>query len=242
MALIMKADWTCEKNQCINPIDGIGLKRNLICQVKSIPANWIIAQHVMHSLSLSLRETNQSYIAKGDVSLSHAIQVYNHKISSKNLPQKINGTTLRTIQHMGINTIQDFGKWIIDDSGIIAVQNWQITFDKTWTQAGCKNWTTITNLLGEHLRLNDLVSGPLDLAIPRQTQQTIAENQIRNLINICGFPPCQAMDGKTWASDGSMTPASATIIDDKSMTGAATGTRSLIMRIPGHNVSILHGE
>lgn len=39
-----------------------------------------------------------------------------------------------------------------------------------------------------------------------------------------------------------MTPALATILDDKSITGAATRTKSLVMRIPGHNVSILHEE
>ena len=242
MALITKADWTCERNQCINPIDGIGLEKDFTRQVKSIPANWIIAQHVMRSLSLSLRETGQSYIAKGDVSLSHAIHVYNHKISSMNPSHKINGTTLRTLQRMGMNTIQDFGKWIVDDHGTITLRNRQLTFDRTWTQAARKNWNIVTDLLHEHLQLDDLVSGPLELAIPRETRQTRAENQIRDLVNICGFPPSQATDGATWASDGSMTPASATMMDDKSITGAATGNKTLVMRIPGRNVSILHGE
>jgi hypothetical protein len=39
-----------------------------------------------------------------------------------------------------------------------------------------------------------------------------------------------------------MIPASATILDDKSITGAATGIKTLVMRIPGRNVSILQGE
>jgi hypothetical protein len=42
-----------------------------------------------------------------------------------------------------------------------------------------------------------MVSGPLDLAIPRQIQQMNAEYQIWNLVNICGFPPSRATDGKT---------------------------------------------
>ena len=36
--------------------------------------------------------------------------------------------------------------------------------------------------------------------------------------------------------------AAAGILDDKSVTGAAIGSRSLALRVPGHNVSILHGE
>ena len=39
-----------------------------------------------------------------------------------------------------------------------------------------------------------------------------------------------------------MKPASATIEDDKVVLGAATGPSTLVLKIPGHNVSILHGE
>ena len=39
-----------------------------------------------------------------------------------------------------------------------------------------------------------------------------------------------------------MTPASATMMDDKTITGAATQTKTLVMWILGCNVSILHGE
>jgi hypothetical protein len=39
-----------------------------------------------------------------------------------------------------------------------------------------------------------------------------------------------------------MIPSSAGIIDDKSITGAATGERTLVMRVPGCNISILQGE
>ena len=97
MALITKADWTYEKNQCMNPLNRIGLRKDFTCQVKSIPANWIIAQCMMHSLSLSLREMDQSHLAKGDISLSHAVHIYNHKISSRNPLDKINTMALKTL-------------------------------------------------------------------------------------------------------------------------------------------------
>ena len=54
--------------------------------------------------------------------------------------------------------------------------------------------------------------------------------------------PSRHSDGLTWASDGSMLPASAGILDDKSVTGAAIRGKSLALKILGCNVSILHGE
>jgi hypothetical protein len=62
--------------------------------------------------------------------------------------------------------------------GMIVLQNQQPIFDKTWTQAARKNWKIITKSLHDYLRLDNLVSGPLDLVIPKQVQQTRAENQI----------------------------------------------------------------
>ena len=45
-----------------------------------------------------------------------------------------------------------------------------------------------------------------------------------------------------WASDGSMKPASVTMEDEKVVLGAPTGPSMLVLKIPGHNISILHGE
>jgi hypothetical protein len=39
-----------------------------------------------------------------------------------------------------------------------------------------------------------------------------------------------------------MIPASANIMEEKSITGVATGQKTLVIRIPGHNASILQGE
>ena len=128
---------------------------------------------------------------------------------------------------MGINIIQDFGKWNMDKHGAIALQSRQLTFDRSWIQTARKNWKVVTALLRDHLRLDNMVSGPLDLAIPRQTRQTNAENQIRDLVNICGFPPSRATNGKTWASDGSMTPTSASMMDGKTITVLQLGPEHL---------------
>jgi len=242
MALITRADWMCEKAGCINPLDGIGLQKDYIRQMKSIPANWIIAQKMMNSVSLSLRETDQSYVARGDVSLTHAVNICNHKTLTENPTVKINGTALRTIQRMNIKSIRDIGKWMFNDDGTITVHAHKQVFDKSWTQPARKNWANITKTLHDHLHINDILCGTTELAIPRPIRQDQAENYIRNLVNVSGFNPSKATDGRTWATDGSMIPASANVIDDKSITGAATGEKTLVMRVSGRNVSILQGE
>ena len=98
----------------------------------------------------------------------------------------------------------------------------------------------ITKTIHDHLRINDLLSGEsgdIDLAIPRHIRQAQAEEYIRSLVHVSGFNPSKATDGRTWASDGSMTPPSAGVIDDKTITGAATGVNTLVMRVPGCNVT-----
>ncbi|KAJ6631046.1 hypothetical protein B0H10DRAFT_1773796 [Mycena sp. CBHHK59/15] len=50
-------------------------------------------------------------------------------------------------------------------------------------------------------------------------------------------------DGK-WISpsNGSMIPAAAGVLDHKSVTAALTGPKTLVLKIEGHNIFILHGE
>ena len=242
MALITKADWTCEKAGCINPIDGKGLEKDFACQAKSIPSSWIEAQKIMRRLKLSLRETDQSYIAKSEVSLSHAINVYNHKISAQNANLKINGTTLRTITLKNIVSIKDFGSWTFNNDGRITLKAKAQLFSKSWSQAASRNWKVVSQHLDEHLQIDDLISGPLDLAIPKPIQQLRVENIIRTMGNVSQFTPSKATDGNTWASDGSMTPATASVIDDKTITGAAMGKTALVMQVLGRNIFILQGE
>ena len=242
MALLTRADWICEKCGCVNPLDGIGLQKDCIRQLKSIPASWIIAQKTMRSISLSLKETDQSYVPIGDVSLAHAINIFNHKISITNPELKINGTALRTLQRRGIKKISDVGKWLVNNDGTVTIHAYHQVFDKSWTLPASRNWTNITETLRDHLHIDDLLCGTTELAKPRHMRQNQNEEYIRNLVQVSGFNASKATDGRTWASDGSMIPASASIIDDKSITGAATGVKTLVMRVPGRNVSILQGE
>jgi hypothetical protein len=242
MANITRADWICEKCGCINPLDEKGLEKDCTRQAKSIPTSWIVAQKMMRSMSLTLKETDQSYISKGEVSLTHTINILNHKISTEHPNLKVSGMAIRTLQRMNVKNLQDVGKWEFNNDGTITIQPIDREFGKNWTLPAHRNWAIIAKALHEHLQIDDLLNGYTELAVPRDARKAHAEQYIRDLVRVSGFHPSKATDGRTWASDGSMIPASASIIENKSITGAATGEQTLVMRVPGRNVSILQGE
>ncbi|KAF9050200.1 hypothetical protein BJ165DRAFT_1315191, partial [Panaeolus papilionaceus] len=115
MALITLADWTCDKSGCRNPLEDGGLTKDFAKQMKQIPASWITAQKTMSATGLSLRRTDQSDILRGEVSISHAVNICNHKLEQTD--RKVNGTTLLSLKRMGIKHLRDIGKWKITDEG-----------------------------------------------------------------------------------------------------------------------------
>ena len=242
MAKITMSDWMCEKNGCVYPLDGDGLLKGFSHYIRSIPAGWIITQKVMRDLPipLSLRMTDQSALANGEVSLSHVINICNHW-NPQNLAD-LNGNMLRSLHMKGIRNLQDVGRWVIEKSGEVVILERELHFDRTWSVAARKNWMALTNAFRDGLMLKRLVNGPLELSTPRTVRESRAENVIQALANICGFRNLSRIDDLAWASDGLMKPASAMIEDDKVVLGAATGASTLVLKIPGRNVSILHGE
>jgi len=115
-------------------------------------------------------------------------------------------------------------------------------FDRTWSLVARRNWTALTNAFRDGLTLSHLVNRPLELTSPRAVRESQAENIIQAMANVCRFRNMCKEDGWMWASDGSMKPASATMEDDKIVIGAAMGPSTLVLKIPGRNISILHGE
>ena len=147
MAKITMADWMCEKNGCVYPLDGDGLLKGFTHCMRSIPAGWVIAQKVMRSLPtpLSLRMTDQSFMADGEVSLSHVVNICNHRNSQK--LADLNGHTLRSLWVKGIRNLHDVGRWVIGKSGEVLISEHEQSFDRTWSLAARRNWTTLTNAL-----------------------------------------------------------------------------------------------
>src|ERR1700677_2140192 len=88
-----------------------------------------------------------------------------------------------------------------------------------------------------------LADGDSTLAKPRSLQQTEAENYIRSLVHTASLPPSLLPhQNRAWGSDRSMIPATSGIGDDKSVTAAVTGPQTIVVRLSGRNVFVLHGE
>src|SRR6202050_3377765 len=88
-----------------------------------------------------------------------------------------------------------------------------------------------------------LFNGDLTLMMPRSQRQVEAEDYIRSLPSILSLPPSSLPhQNRTWGSDGSMIPATSGIGEDKSVTAAITGPKTIAVRLNGRSLFILHGE
>ena len=126
MARITLAEWTCDINGCVYPLDGRGLHKGFTHHYKKLPAAWITAQGVMSSMEepLSLRVTDQHELLRGDVSISHVIALCNHyRPGGSNNPD---GNTLRSIRSKNIRTLAELGYWRNGDTG-------GLIFEVDWT-------------------------------------------------------------------------------------------------------------
>ena len=113
---------------------------------------------------------------------------------------------------------------------------------KKLSNAARNNWNKIILAL-TYTDFSWLFHGSTDLLIPRSQRRNSAEQYINNLSQVCKFIPSLCdHHGNTWATDGSMTPATSGIGDSKSITAAVTGPATLVLRVSDQNASILQGE
>lgn len=162
--------------------------------------------------------------------------------SNPQIPTMVNGTSLRSLRLKGIRKLSDAGKWTINRSRNIFTHLIPPIFDNSWTVAARRNWAKLYDTIHGKMRIDDVLSGPAILTVPRHIRKDNTERLIMNLANVCGFAPSQHSKLGLWASDGSMIPSSAALLDTKTVIGAATGTQTLAMKVSGINISILHGE
>jgi hypothetical protein len=240
IARLTLADWTCSINNCIYPLDGKGLCRDFTGQYRNIPAAWIIAQKVMTTLDpkLSLRATDSSYILRGGVSISHALNVA--KAHGKVVPD---GRVIKTLTSRGITLLADMGSWQTTNSvATHFISKAHTSSGANWTAKAIENWILIAGILNE-LNAKWFSIGDPDLMMSRETRKCRAENYIKMIAHLQPLQPSQLHHTTSnWASDGSMIPAASGIGDPKSVTAALTGPSTLILRILGRNISILQGE
>ncbi|KAF8227892.1 hypothetical protein L208DRAFT_1074342, partial [Tricholoma matsutake] len=69
------ADWMCQINKCVYPLDHEGLNRSFTCFIGSIPVAWIIAQNQMSKINLT--RVGAFYSGPADLLLSQSIRWQN---------------------------------------------------------------------------------------------------------------------------------------------------------------------
>jgi len=244
MARITLADWTCSINDCVNPLQGIGIRKDFTrrLQYHTIPASWIIAQKEMGAMKppLHLIATDQSHILNGDISISHCLKLI--KTHDNTGPDGSAAYSLRTA---GLKLIKQLGKWISNNQTLQFHPNTMHNPpppQKKLTVSAKANWDKVTNALSQS-NINWFFHGTIDLLTPRSQRRDNAENYITALARTCKFiPSSYNHNNSTWATDGSMIPAASGISDKKFITAAATGPETLILQVKGRNASILQGE
>lgn len=244
MALITLADWTCSINDCVNPLVEPGIYKDFSRRIhfNTIPAAWIIAQKEMGLMKppLCLLSTDQSHILKGDVSISHCL-----KLLKTHDPSSPSGTSAYSLRAAGIRSVNQLGLWLPIDHSLTfnpyGINDLLHTLHRP-TNAVKTNLLKVTHALSLS-NINWLHYGSTDLLIPRSQRLADAESHISALAHTCRFLPSPSThNNNTWATDGSMIPASSSISDSKFITAAATGPLTLILRVAHRNASILQGE
>jgi len=143
----------------------------------------------------------------------------------------------------GLRMLNDVGRWTHNT-------NRKLTFSTTdnpapqakWSSKAREHWTKLTDILIK-LDPNWLFDGDPKLMMTRAQRQSEAEEYIRGLPSTLSLPPSPLPhQNRMWGSDGSMIPATSGIGDDKSVTAAVTGPQTVVVRLHGRNLFILHGE
>jgi hypothetical protein len=192
----------------------------------------------MSKLSLTLRQTDQSHLLEGHCSISHALSLIKQSVPQAEHP---NGHAIRSLRSMGFHLLSHIGGWSVNCQNLTTFTvrtlppgNWSLTQKKNWD---------LIKIFFSQAQIGALFSGPADLLFSRSCRQHQAEKFIQSIVCANLFLPSKASLGtQLWGTDGSMVPASAGPLDDKSVTSAITGPCTIVMKPLGHNISILHGE
>ncbi|KAG6894890.1 hypothetical protein C0992_004074, partial [Termitomyces sp. T32_za158] len=142
---------------------------------------------------------------------------------------------------MGFTRLRDLGQWVANNDFLTIFSGIPIPGGK-WSEAQTRNWDLVGKALAG-ARIDMLFDSQPDLVLDCTARQAKAESIILAHTECGSLPPtAEAIGTGQWGSDGSMVPATAGILDEKSITAAVTGPRTVAMKLPGHNLSILQGE
>lgn len=208
VARITYADWMCRYSNCGQPIDGGGLHKRYNHLYGKIPATWLIAHSVLSSVTpkLNLRLTDASHILNGETSILHTMNV----CKARNI-QVLDGVAVNCLTRVGITLLRHMGSWRNDHCG-----NWHFEARSKpeartaqWTNATSRSWDKAI-LMMNNARIGWMFQGGEELLLKREDRRKEAENRIKMLAHLFELPPSShSTDGRAWASNGSMVPASA---------------------------------
>ena len=192
----------------------------------------------MRILELNLRRTDYSFVSDGMVSLSHLSKLCGQR-------NGLHGKTLNALRKRGIQWMKQVGSCDAESLTVSIkpthLQIAQTSKERTELKPIWKNLRSVLN----GFNLMRCVTGSKDLIINRETRKRIAENSIKALALRFPLKPSTIRDPnhtESWASDGSMRPATAGILDEKTITCAITGPKTMVFQVRGKARSILHGE
>lgn len=111
MARITMADWACSINGCKSPLDDVGIRYNFTRYWSKIPGAWIVGQQGMNQVNLKLWKTDQSFITRGEISLSHLFNLMHSNSEVSAL-----GHMWKSLWNRGVHWINQVGQWKPDNS------------------------------------------------------------------------------------------------------------------------------
>jgi hypothetical protein len=240
MASITMADWTCQKSGCSHPLSD-SKAHNFTKQSRYIPLTWVIAHKAMQlRLSpLSILPTDQSFILEGNIGLEHMLNQLQSQSDNTQDWEKPTATVFNVLRRRGIEKLQDVANW--NDLGALDMlpRNFTTVRRASERQMLQRNLSVIQQALRK-VKLFNVVQGEVSLAIPTDTRQRMAEDAIVAMSS----PLPDGLDHKmgTWATDGSMAPATARLHEPRVVTSAVIGDRVAVFRHVDRTTSILHGE
>jgi hypothetical protein len=153
-------------------------------------------------------------------------------------------TSVATLEHVGLRTLKDIERWEETSGGKMqfVVKSMHGEGQRRWSMTARKNWAALKEIMGS-AKMNWLYEGSDELTTPREQRRRYTESMICEVTKNLNMNPSRLPHNrKAWATDGSMTLATSGILDDKTVTAAVTGPKTLAMRLVGRNISIQHGE
>src|ERR1700683_163705 len=126
--------------------------------------------------------------------------------------------------------LSDVGIWYKNPNGTLTFSpHSQPAQGLRWTAVAKENWKEIAGILRK-MNCEWLHEGDGTLLLTRTNRRNNAESYIRAMPLIVPLQPSRLPhNGRIWASDGSMVPATSGLGDPKSVTATLTGPNTIVL-------------